>query len=79
MPPLFIFYNLSLSRRYRGFGQKTPGRKNDRPGLQACLKALQPGNTPVLWKLDRPGRGLKHLINTRSQWAPPPQQRFMPM
>lgn len=40
------------------------GRRDDRPGLTACLKALQPGNTLVLWKLDRLGRDLKHLVNT---------------
>ena len=40
------------------------GRKDDRPGLRACLKALQPCNTLVVWKLDRLGRDLKHLINT---------------
>lgn len=38
------------------------GKKEARPGLQACLKALQPGNTLVVWKLDRLGRDLKHLI-----------------
>ena len=38
------------------------GRKDDRPGLTACLKALQPGNNLVVWKLDRLGRDLKHLV-----------------
>lgn len=38
------------------------GRFDDRPGLNACLKALQPGNTLTIWKLDRLGRNLKHLI-----------------
>ena len=40
------------------------GRKDRRPGLEACLKALQPGNTLVVWKLDRLGRDLRHLVNT---------------
>jgi DNA invertase Pin-like site-specific DNA recombinase len=40
------------------------GRRDDRPGLAACLKALQPSNTLVLWKLDRLGRDLKHLVTT---------------
>ena len=40
------------------------GRRDDRPGLRDCLKALQPGNTLVVWKLDRLGRDLKHLVTT---------------
>jgi DNA invertase Pin-like site-specific DNA recombinase len=40
------------------------GRKDERPGLMACLRALQPGNILVVWKLDRLGRDLKHLVNT---------------
>ena len=40
------------------------GRHDARPGLIACLKAIQPGNTLVLWKLDRLGRDLRHLVNT---------------
>ena len=39
------------------------GRKDMRLGLENCLKALQPNNTLVVWKLDRLGRDLKHLIN----------------
>ena len=38
------------------------GRKDKRLGLEACLKALQPGNILVIWKLDRLGRDLKHLV-----------------
>ena len=40
------------------------GRHDARPGLLSCLKALQPGNTLVLWKLDRLGRDLRHLVTT---------------
>ena len=38
-------------------------RHDNRPGLINCLKALQPGNTLVVWKLDRLGRSLKDLVN----------------
>lgn len=40
------------------------GKKEDRPGLGACLKALRAGDTLLVWKLDRLGRNLHHLINT---------------
>src|SRR5215218_3097734 len=40
------------------------GRRDDRPGLAACLKALRQGDVLVVWKLDRLGRDLRHLINT---------------
>src|SRR5688572_32314952 len=40
------------------------GRRDDRPGLAACLKALRKGDTLVVWKLDRLGRDLRHLVNT---------------
>lgn len=40
------------------------GKREDRPGFTACLKALREGDTLVVWKLDRLGRDLRHLINT---------------
>ncbi len=40
------------------------GRRDDRPGLTACLKALRDGDTLIVWKLDRLGRNLHHLVNT---------------
>lgn len=38
-------------------------RKDNRAGLQSCIKALQPGNTLVVWKLDRLGRDMKDLVS----------------
>lgn len=40
------------------------GKKDDRPGLVACLKALRKDDILVVWKLDRLGRNLRHLVNT---------------
>lgn len=40
------------------------GKNDDRSGLAACLKALRSGDTLVIWKLDRLGRNLLHLVNT---------------
>lgn len=40
------------------------GARDSRPGLDACLAVLAPGDTLVIWKLDRLGRSLRHLVNT---------------
>ena len=39
------------------------GRHAGRPGLEACLTSLRPGDTLVVWTLDRLGRDLRHLVN----------------
>ena len=39
------------------------GKRDDRPGLAAALKALRRADTLVAWKLDRLGRDLRHLVN----------------
>ena len=40
------------------------GSKSDRPGLNKALEQLRAGDTLVVWRLDRLGRNLKHLIET---------------
>lgn len=35
-----------------------------RPALDEVLDALRPGDTLVVWRLDRLGRSLRHLIDT---------------
>lgn len=46
------------------YEDQASGKKDDRPHLAACLKALRKGDTLLVWKLDRLGRDLRHLVNT---------------
>lgn len=45
------------------YEDRASGKKDDRPQLAACLKALRHGDTLVVRKLDRLGRDLRHLVN----------------
>ncbi len=48
----------------RFYEDRASGKRDSRPGLDACLKALRDSDTLVIWKLDRLGRDLRHLVNT---------------
>jgi DNA invertase Pin-like site-specific DNA recombinase len=44
------------------FEDKASGARDDRPGLKSCLDYVRAGDTLVVWKLDRLGRSLPHLL-----------------
>ncbi len=44
------------------FTDKASGARTARPGLDACLEELQPGDTLLVWRLDRLGRSMSHLV-----------------
>ena len=39
------------------------GARTQRPGLDACLESLREGNVSLVWRLDRLGRSMPHLVN----------------
>jgi len=45
------------------FEEKASGARDDRPGLQQALDYVHPGDCLVVWKLDRLGRSLSHLLS----------------
>lgn len=51
----------------RIFADKISGKTDKRPGLQQALNCLKTGDTLVVWKLDRLGRSIKHLITLVSE------------
>ena len=44
------------------FDDKVSGGRAERPGLAKALEMLREGDTLVVWKLDRLGRSVKHLV-----------------
>ncbi|WP_341477500.1 recombinase family protein [Rhodococcus globerulus] len=55
---------LAAIRCDRVWEEVTSGAKDDRPALLDLLSHLRAGGTLVVWRLDRLGRSLKHLIET---------------
>ncbi|EBV5374059.1 recombinase family protein, partial [Salmonella enterica subsp. enterica serovar Livingstone] len=45
------------------YEDKASGKNAARPELDNCLKALRPGDTLVVWRLDRLGRSLADLVS----------------
>lgn len=46
------------------FEDRASGSRGDRSGLSKALAFLKPGDCLVVWKLDRLGRSLPHLLTT---------------
>ncbi len=51
----------------RIFSDKVSGAKTERPGLNEAIDFLREGDSLVVWRLDRLGRSLQHLLETVSQ------------
>lgn len=45
------------------FSDKISGAREDRPGLAACNEELREGDTLIVWRLDRLGHSMRHLVN----------------
>jgi DNA invertase Pin-like site-specific DNA recombinase len=49
------------------FLHRLSGARSQRPGLEACLKALKAGDVLLVWRLDRLGRSMTHLVHLIEQ------------
>lgn len=51
----------------RIFMEKASGASRDRPELKAALDYIRPGDTLVVWKLDRLARSVRQLVETAEE------------
>ena len=58
------------------YADQASGKRQDHPGLATCIKALREGDTLAVWKLDRLGRDLRHLIDVRCRRRQTRQREF---
>ena len=49
------------------FADKASGAKHQRPGLDTCLAQLRDGDVLLVWRLDRLGRSVRHLVTLIDQ------------
>ena len=49
------------------FTDKASGASRDRIGLDACFKVLRRGDVLMVWRLDRLGRSVRHLVTLIDQ------------
>jgi len=49
------------------FEDRISGKTSERPGLKKAMRCLQAGDTLVVWKLDRLGRSMRHLVMLTQQ------------
>ena len=54
---------LTVAACYRIFTDTASGSLESRPELTKVLDQLRPGDTLVVWRLDRLGRSIRHLID----------------
>jgi DNA invertase Pin-like site-specific DNA recombinase len=54
---------LSAENCLKTYTDTATGTKADRPQWNACLADLRPGDTLVIWKIDRLGRNLRNLVD----------------
>ncbi len=45
------------------FTDHISGAKSERPGLTRCMQELQKGDILIVWRLDRLGRSMSHLVS----------------